>query len=136
MLEEERQSANKVALHSIKSVSVLCFFSTPRWSHFSLFLAAHPSPFSLLFFSITHIQTILWTQMIPFDKLLSTSLLNFLLQHNGSHTIQHSDESIYTENCTVIFHIIMLTLQYRHTEINKTNISLNKVSVYLSFAFY
>lgn len=45
--------------------------------------------------------------------------------------------SLYIQKvCTVILHIIMLTLQYRHTEINKTNISLNKVSVYLSFAFY
>lgn len=35
--------------------------------------------------------------MIPYDKLLSTGLLNFLLQHNGSHTLQHSDEPIYTE---------------------------------------
>lgn len=35
--------------------------------------------------------------MISSDKLLSTSLLNFLLQHNGSRTIQHSDVFIYTE---------------------------------------
>lgn len=45
--------------------------------------------------------------------------------------------SLYIQKfCTVMLHIIMLTLQYRHTEINKTNISLNKVSVYLSFGFY
>lgn len=34
---------------------------------------------------------------IPSKNLLPTSLLNCLIQHNGTHTIQHIDESIYTE---------------------------------------
>ena len=45
--------------------------------------------------------------------------------------------SLYIQRfCTVILHTVMSTLQYRHPEINKTNVSLNKVSAYLSFAFH
>lgn len=57
--------------------------------------------------------------MIPFNKLLSTSLLSFLLQHNGSHTIQHSDESIYTEilhGDSSHNHVDATVLAYRNKE--------------------
>lgn len=74
--------------------------------------------------------------MMPSNKFLSTSLLNVLLQHNVH--IQYSIVmGLYIQKvCTVGLHRFMLTLQDRHTEINKTNISLNKVSVHLFFALY
>lgn len=74
-----------------------------------------------------------WTPMqrMSFYKFIE------LFYYNTEAHIQYSTlMSLYTQIfCKVILHlIIMLTLQYRHTEINKRSISLNRVRMRLTLS--